>query len=203
MKGCSKGFHAHLMDCHPGPPEKNRFIRREGAPRILTSAEKAREYFRETSWEEALDLAASPPWRFQRETGMYIPAGPFQRRCLPWCFFIIMPTQTARFLTQWGGATRNLSSYSSGAASFALPPYIRHKNRQVWMRGIWPTPKMIILWGYNAIDTRFGCEMPPPSDGSKKSGGSPLFVIDPRRTRTVKIPRKPGGFPSNREETRP
>ena len=195
MKGCNKGFRAHLMDYHPNRLKKP-LIRREGAPRVLTSAEEARQYFRETSWEEALDLAASRLADFREKQGctslLDLSSGGACRGV-----FHNNATQTARFLTLWGGATRNLSSYSSGAASFALPHVFGTKQTGM-DAGNLAHSKMIILWGYNAIDTRFGCEMPPRLMEAKKRG-VPIIVIDPRRTRTVKalgtwwIPIKPGG----------
>ncbi|MDA3958666.1 molybdopterin-dependent oxidoreductase, partial [Oceanispirochaeta sp.] len=96
----------------------------------------------------------------------------------------------------WGGATRTKGSYSNGAASFVMP-YLFGTKMSGMDAGNLRHSMLIILWGYNAFDTRMGCEMSPRILEARKRG-VPVVVIDPRRTRTVDtmsswwIPIKPG-----------
>lgn len=194
MKGCRKGFEAMKMDNHPDRL-KRPLIRRSDAPRTFSSVEESRKQFREASWEEALDLAASRLEEIKSRYGcnslLDLSSGGACRGVLH-----NNADLTSRFLTLWGGATRTESNYSSGAASFSLP-YVLGTKHTGMDAGNLQHSKMIILWGYNAFDTRMGCEMSPRILEAKKRG-VPIIVIDPRRTRTAEsmgtwwIPIKPG-----------
>ena len=182
------------MDNHPDRLLRP-LIRREGMDRTFSSAEKAKSNFREASWEEALDLAASRLKTFQSRYGSramldFSSGGSCRGK------FHNSSKLGSRFLTLWGGATRTESNYSNGAASFAQP-YVFGSAHTGMDAGNLAESGMIILWGYNALDSRFGCEMPPRIREARKRG-VPIVVIDPRNTRTAKtlgtwwIPIKPG-----------
>ncbi len=194
MKGCRKGFRAMDMDNHPHRLLKP-LIRRERKGRTFRSAEEAKDLFREASWEEALDMAASRLKEFQARYGsqamLDFSSGGSCRGV-----FHNSSKLSSRFLTLWGGATRTTGNYSSGAASFALS-HVFGSAHTGMDAGNLAQSEMILLWGYNALDTRFGCEMPPRILEARKRG-VPVVVIDPRNTRTAKtmgtwwIPIKPG-----------
>ncbi len=194
MKGCRKGFRAMDLDYHPDRILRP-LVRKENSPRIFTSVKDAKAFFREASWEEALDLAANRLKEFKSRNGctslLDLSSGGGCRGA-----FHHNSKLTSRFLTLWGGAARTESNYSNGAASFAQP-YVFGSAHTGMDAGNLTASELIILWGYNALDTRFGCEMPPRLMEAKKRG-IPIVVIDPRNTRTAKnlgtwwIPVKPG-----------
>ncbi len=183
MKGCLKGFRAMELDHHTDRLVKP-LVRLEGRPRRFVSAEESRKDFREAGWDEALDLAARKLADFKNDHGcrslLDLSSGGACRGALH-----NNSALTSRFLTLWGGAFRTYSNYSSGAASFALP-YVFGTKMTGMDAGNLAHSKLIILWGYNAFDTRFGCEMSPRILEAKKRG-VPVVVIDPRRTRTADV----------------
>ncbi|MDC7239250.1 MAG: molybdopterin-dependent oxidoreductase [Spirochaetales bacterium] len=194
MKGCRKGFQAMKMDQHPDRLTKP-LIRIDGRPRRWTSAEEALRDFREAAWDEALDLAASRLASFKEKYGctslLDLSSGGSCRGALHNNSHL-----SSRFLTQWGGATRCGGNYSNHAALFAIP-YLFGTRLCGMDAGNLSHSELIILWGYNAFDTRMGCEMTPRIMEAKKRG-IPIVVIDPRETRTAKslgtwwIPIRPG-----------
>jgi len=194
MKGCRKGFKAMEIDHHPDRLKKP-LIRIEGVKKTFSSVEDSRNQFREASWEEALNLAAANLKQFKSEQGcsalLNLSSGGACRGHVH-----NNGNLTNRFLSLWGGATRTEGSYSSAAASFASP-YVFGTKQAGMDAGNLHNSQLIILWGYNAFDTRFGCEYPLRIKEAKKRG-VPVIVIDPRRTRTAElmgtkwIPVKPG-----------
>lgn len=194
MKGCKKGFHAMEMDQHPDRLTKP-LIRLNNRPRNYSDVKAARKDFREASWEEALDLAASRLDMFKKEKGCN---GLIDLSSGGACRGVLHNNSalTSRFLTLWGGALRCRGSYSSEAASYVMP-YIFGTKFSGMDAGNLAHSNLIILWGYNAFDTRMGCEMSPRILEAKKRG-VPVIVIDPRKTRTAEtmgtwwIPIKPG-----------
>jgi anaerobic dimethyl sulfoxide reductase subunit A len=90
----------------------------------------------------------------------------------------------ARFLSLFGGCTATYSSYSTAAASFATPYVLGHAAT-----GMDPATlahsRLIVLWGANISDTRLGCEWQARIREAKERG-TPVIVLDPRRTRTVR-----------------
>jgi anaerobic dimethyl sulfoxide reductase subunit A len=183
MKGCSKGFHAMEIDQHPERLTKP-LLRLNGHPRRFTNTHDARRDFREVSWDEALDYTSKRMKHFKKQYGptslLDLSSGGACRGALHQNSAL-----TSRFLTLWGGATRATGSYSNGAASFVLP-YVFGSKLSGMDAGNLRHSKLIILWGYNAFDTRMGCEMAPRILEAKKRG-VPIVVIDPRRTRTAHL----------------
>lgn len=194
MKGCRKGFQAMKMDQHPQRLTRP-LIRLKDRPRDFFDGERARRNFREADWEEALDLAARRLEEFRTVHPCHSlidlsSGGACRGR------FHNNSTQTSRFLTLWGGALRCRGSYSSQAASHVMP-FLFGTGQTGMDAGNLAHSKLIILWGYNAFDTRMGCEMSPRILEAKRRG-VPIVVIDPRRTRSAEtmgswwIPIRPG-----------
>jgi anaerobic dimethyl sulfoxide reductase subunit A len=104
-----------------------------------------------------------------------------------------------RFLSFFGGFTEITESYSSGAESFVVPYLFGpgYSRRTGIDAATLKHSRLILLWGANILDTRFGCEL-----GSRireqRRRGVPVIAIDPRRSRTVQrlsdqwIPVRPG-----------
>ena len=96
----------------------------------------------------------------------------------------------------FGGFTQIYTSYSSAATSFATP-YLLGTTQAGLDPATLIDSKLIILWGANIRDTRFGCEMENRLIEAKKNG-TDILVVDPRRSKTAKrlgsrwIPVRPG-----------
>ena len=172
MTGCVRGF---MMRKIQDSPE------RLTSPLIRTG-ERGEGKFREVSWDEGIDYAASRIsdiiTSFGAESIIRLGGSGSCRGALHNTGLL-----TSRFLTLLGGYTETSGNYSSAAESFALPYMFGTKNY-----GIDPATllrsELIILWGANVLDTVFGCELPQYLREAKKQG-IPILVIDPRRSRTV------------------
>ncbi|MDC7236068.1 MAG: molybdopterin-dependent oxidoreductase [Spirochaetales bacterium] len=194
LKGCKRGLQAMQMDQHPQRLTKP-LIRLENRPRSFRDVESAASDFREADWEEALDLAASRMKSFKDKYGCQslidLSSGGACRGKMH-----NNSSLTSRFLTLWGGALRTRGSYSSEAVSFVMP-YMFGTKFTGSDAATLQYSNLIILWGYNAFDTRFGAEMVPRIKEARKRG-VPVIVIDPRKTRTAEhlgswwIPIRPG-----------
>jgi len=182
MKGCLKGFRAYEMDNHPGRLTRP-LIRKERSKRPFLNEEDARRDFREASWEEALDLAARRLTDFREGFGcramMDLSSGGSCRGAVH-----DSSALTGRFLHFWGGSTRLDSNYSSGAVSF-VTPYVYGTKMTGMDAGNLRHSRLILLWGYNPEDTRFGCEFPPRIREARKRGAR-IIVIDPRESRSAR-----------------
>ena len=88
-----------------------------------------------------------------------------------------------RFLNLFGGPTITDSNYSTGAYEFVIP-FILGSSPGGFDPATLAFSKMIILWGNNPADTHMGTEMFSRLMAAKKSG-TPIIVIDPRRSTTV------------------
>ena len=172
MTGCVRGFQA----AKPlySPDRLQRPLMRNG-PRGSGS-------FREIEWHRALDIVAERLDRIRTENG--------NRALLPLggsgaCRGALHNTTRLllRFLGLFGGYTRTYGNYSSDAASFTIPFILG----RAWV-GIDPgtlqASNLILLWGANISDCRFGTEMPARIREAKRRGVE-VIVIDPRKTRTA------------------
>ena len=173
MHGCLKGF---LMT--DVIYNKDRISK----PQISTG-ERGSGHFRDAGWDEALDLITDRLKNTRENRGaesvMRIGGSGSCRGALH-----NTETLTQRFLSLYGGYTETRGSFSSEAASFVKPYMFGTKNVGIDVKTL-PDSKMIILWGLNPEDTRFGCETEALL---KKAAGTgiPFFVIDPRKTPSVK-----------------
>jgi anaerobic dimethyl sulfoxide reductase subunit A len=168
---------------------------RRGAEGGRGSCERKTSEFREAGWEEALSLVARRLSELRDRHGFrstMVLAGSGA------CRGAVHNTSqlTRRFFGLFGGYTGTRGSYSAGAHSFVLP----------YMFGGAPTgldaatlarSKLVILWGANVVDTRFGCELETVL-GRVRRRGTPVVVVDPRRSRTAErlgtqwVPLNPG-----------
>ncbi len=89
----------------------------------------------------------------------------------------------ARFLTLWGGFTDTGGNYSSQAADFVLP-YLFGTRWAGLDAATLQFSNLILLWGANVSDTRFGCEL-ESCIRARRRQGVPVIALDPRRSRTV------------------
>ena len=66
-------------------------------------------------------------------------------------------TLTQRFLSLFGGCTETFGNYSA-AAEMYVTPFIFGTGQASLDPGTLKFSNLIILWGANISDTRFGCE---------------------------------------------
>lgn len=189
MKGCARGYTAHRMDRMPGrlmAPLIRKGFEKAARPesRPFTSAPEAAGQFRQASWDEALDLAAERLLQLKKNHGstslMDLSSGGACRGAVHNCSIL-----TSRFLTLAGGATRLTGNYSSAAAAFSAP-FVYGTIQTGMDAGNLEHSNLIVLWGYNALDTRFGSEFPLRILEARKKE-VPVIVIDPRKTRTASV----------------
>ena len=173
MNGCPRGFLFHEAVYHP---------QRITHPLIRTG-ERGSGEFRRASWDEALDLVARRLARIRDTRG---PEAIMRIGGSGACRGALHNTATVpmRFFGLFGGYTDTVGSYSSQATSFVKPYMYGTKYVGSDVRTLLDS-RMVILWGFNAADTRFGPETESILREVKKRG-IPIVVIDPRRTRTVK-----------------
>ncbi len=173
MNGCARGFLYHKVLYHPD---------RLKHPLIRTG-ERGGGSFREAAWDEALDYVAQQLERlvdqYGHEAVMLIGGsgacrGAFHNTSL-------IPR---RFFGLYGGCTDTAGNYSSQATDFVKPYMYGTKYVGIDIKTLLHS-KMIVLWGFNAADTRFGAETEAVLNRAKENG-IPIVVIDPRRTRTVR-----------------
>ncbi|UCB44286.1 MAG: molybdopterin-dependent oxidoreductase [Spirochaetota bacterium] len=138
--------------------------------------------FREVLWEEALDLVSRKLLEAKEEhgEGAILPLGGSGS-----CTGAVHNTALLkdRFFGLLGRCTRVVGDYSEHAVEF-VKQYLFGKAHTGLDPGTLQFSNLIILWGANIADTRFGCEMLLRVREAKK-GGVPVIVIDPRRTATV------------------
>ncbi len=186
QSGCVNGFNVARMIYHP-----DRILH----PLIRNGARGSGQ-FRETDWDEALDLVAE---RLGSLKGRYGPQSVFNMVGTGSVAGALHNTYALpmRFFALFDGCTQFHGSYSAGAHNFSVPYVLGERHRS----GIDPATVqyagLIILWGANVMDTHLGSEMGPRLREASRQG-TPIIVIDPRRTRTVDalkaewIPCRPG-----------
>ncbi len=172
MHGCLKGF--RMTDAIYS---KDRIL----TPKIRTG-ERGRGQFRDARWPEALDLIAEKLKSTKETKGaesvMRLGGSGSCRGALH-----NTATLTQRFLNFYGDYTETTGNFSSEAATFVKQPMFGTKNIGIDVKTLLNS-KLIILWGLNPEDTRFGCET---ESLLKKAAdmGIPFYVLDPRKTPTV------------------
>ncbi|HUX40632.1 MAG TPA: molybdopterin-dependent oxidoreductase [Rectinemataceae bacterium] len=141
------------------------------------------EDFRETSWDEALDLVAmrlgETASRFGKDSVMaLVSAGSVGA-------LHSTSDLAERFLSLWGGFTHLEGSYSNGAARVVLPYLLGpHWRSSGFDPATMRHSEMIVLWGANVLEARLGSEIPARLLEAKARGAT-IVVIDPRRSHTV------------------
>jgi molybdopterin guanine dinucleotide-containing S/N-oxide reductase-like protein len=173
MNGCPRGF--LYADAVYHPHRVTRPLIRDG--------ERGTGSFREATWEEALDLVARRLDQVREEHG---PAAVMRIGGSGACRGALHHTARIpqRFLAMFGGYTDTTGSFSSAATTFVKPFMYGTPLVGIDPKSLLET-KMIILWGFNAADTRFGTETEAILAELRRNG-VPMVVIDPRRTSTVK-----------------
>ncbi|MBI9092342.1 MAG: molybdopterin-dependent oxidoreductase [Desulfobacterium sp.] len=150
---------------------------------LLRTGPRGSGGFKKISWDNALDYAAEKLTHL-RET--YGGSSLIRLGGSGSCRGALHNTAslTQRFLGLWGDYTNTSGNYSSQATSFAVP-FILGTNQAGFDPGTLEHAGMIILWGANIFDVRFGNETARRILDAKKRGVS-VVVIDPRRSRSVK-----------------
>jgi len=162
---------------------------------LLREGERGEGKFKEISWPEALDRVAEALSRAKQRYGaasrMRIGGSGACRGALH-----NTASLTKRFLSLAGGYTDTYGSFSSEASDFVKPFMYGTKYVGLDAKTLLDT-ELLVLWGFNPADTRFGTE----TEGviaELRDRGVPIVVIDPRRSSTVKryraewIPINPG-----------
>jgi anaerobic dimethyl sulfoxide reductase subunit A len=183
MRGCARGYNM-TREVHAAYRVTRPLIRRgERSGRgERGSAGRGSADFREASWEEALGLVARRLSELRDRHGVrstLVLAGSGS------CRGAVHNTSylTQRFFGRFGGCTGTHGSYSSGAQSYVLP-YIFGGASTGLDPATLDRSKLVLLWGANVVDTRFGCEL-EATLGRLRKRGTPIVVIDPRRSRTA------------------
>jgi len=165
---------------------------------LIRTGPRGSGQFRETGWKEALEFVADRleeiREHWQAESVLNLGGYGSCRGAMHNTALL-----TRRFLSLFGGFTDCSGNYSSGAESFVVPYLFgtRHAGRSGIDAQTLKHSRLILLWGANISDTRFGCEIENLVREQKKRG-TPIIVIDPRRSRTVQrlgsqwIPIRPG-----------
>ena len=191
-RGCVRGYLAHRMVYSP-QRLKTPLIRKE--TRSGDHVPGKLSDFREAGWDEALDLAAEKLGMIKEKYG---PSSIMQIGGSGSCRGAVHHTGelTDRFLTLFGGYTDLTGSYSSGAERFVVPYLFGTGLTGMDAENLLQS-RLIILWGANISDTRFGSETENVIREARKQG-TEIIALDPRRTKTVRshaddwIPLLPG-----------
>jgi anaerobic dimethyl sulfoxide reductase subunit A len=175
MKGCAKGFRSMEAACAP-----DRLL----TPLIRTGP-RGTDSFKQASWDEALDLVAKNLTRIKEEHGkdsvIFLGGSGSCRGALHNTHSL-----TERFLNLFGSNLKKYGNYSSSASDF-VTPFVFGTHEVGFDAGTLQHSRMIILWGANIMDTRFGCEYPSRIRQAAKKG-VPIIVIDPRKSNTAGLP---------------
>ena len=172
MRGCVRGYRAHQIAY-----SSQRLL----TPLIRTGKRGSGD-FKHASWDEALDYVAE---KLGNITGAYGAPSVMQIGSSGACRGAVHHTGKLadRFLALLGGYTKPTGSYSSGAEQF-VTPYIFGTTFSGMDAENLLNSRLIVLWGANIADTRFGCETESVILEARKRGAK-VIVLDPRRTRTV------------------
>ncbi|UCG00067.1 MAG: molybdopterin-dependent oxidoreductase [Spirochaetaceae bacterium] len=175
MKGCVRGYQMTRVVYHP---------QRLSSP-LVRSGPRGSGKFREVNWDEALQIVSDGLQRIRATWG---PESVLRLGGSGSCRGALHNTAllTRRFLSRFGGYTDITGSYSSGAESFVAPylfgpGYVRRTGIDA---ATLSHSRLIVLWGANLADTRFGSELAPRILEQRRRG-VPVIAIDPRRSRTI------------------
>jgi len=172
MNGCVRGFQAAKILYSPDRLRKP----------LMSRGPRGAGLFKEIEWTDAFDIISEKLDRIRSESGGHavLPlggSGSF-RGALHSTARLIQ-----RFLALSGGYAGTYGNYSSDAASFTLP-FVLGRSWVGIDPGTLQSSNLILLWGANISDCRFGTEMPARIREAKKRGVE-VIVIDPRKSRTA------------------
>jgi anaerobic dimethyl sulfoxide reductase subunit A len=185
MAGCVRGYQMRRVVY-----SKDRLTRP-----LLREGTRGSGQFREVTWKEALDFVARAlsETREKHGEGSILPLGGSGG-----CAGAVHNTHLlkGRFFGLLGGCTQASGDYSEHAVEF-VKPYLFGTAWTGLDPGTLQFSRLILLWGANIFDTRFGCEMLSRINEARRRR-VPVVVIDPRRTATASrlgsqwIPVRPG-----------
>jgi len=188
MRGCVRGYQMVRGVYHP---------ERLRSP-LVRNGPRGSGRFREVGWDEALRIVRDRLRRIRETWGaesvLRLGGSGSCRGALHNTALV-----TRRFFSQFGGYTDITGSYSSGAESFVAPylfgpGFVRRSGIDA---ATLQYSRLILLWGANVADTRFGCELVSRIREQRRRN-VPVIAVDPRRSRTVRqlsdrwIPVRPG-----------
>lgn len=188
MRGCTRGYQATRMVYHP---------KRLQTP-LIRSGPRGSGQYRAVGWDEAVALVSERLQHIRSEWG---PESLIRLGGSGACRGALHNTGslTRRFLSLFGGFTDLTGSYSSGAELF-VNPYLfgpAHARGAGIDAATLRHSRLILLWGANPVDNRFGSEM-CTRIREQRNRGIPVITIDPRCSRTAEqlsdqwIPVRPG-----------
>jgi anaerobic dimethyl sulfoxide reductase subunit A len=185
MRGCARGYAMSRM-VYAGD--------RVTRP-LLRSGPRGSGQFREAGWEEALERVASGlaavRERYGAQAVLHLGGSGSCRGALHNTGLL-----ARRFLVQFGGATWTSGNYSA-AAEMYVAPYLFGTRYTGLDPDTLRDSRLILLWGANIVDTRFGAALESRLRQCRHEG-TPVLALDPRRSRTVArladewIPVRPG-----------
>jgi anaerobic dimethyl sulfoxide reductase subunit A len=173
IKGCIRGYQSPHIQNAPDRLTK---------PLIRTGPRGSGE-FREATWKEALDLVAEKLVEVKEKHGNEAILNLGGSGAI---MSVLHNTArlAKRFLHLFGGATGRWLGYSSAANMFTLP-YMLGTVQVGFDPATLKYSELIILWGSNVVDNRFGSATESWIRDAKKRGIK-VITIDPRATNTVK-----------------
>ena len=151
---------------------------------LIRVGKKGGSDFRRGSWDEALGIVAKRLEKVQKEYGneaiLDMSRGGSYTAVLqnpkPWC---------RRFLNTFGGRVELQGVYSSDATT-PMSKITYGSPETDHSRDDLPNSKLILLWGWNPLDTLFGSDTLHWLTEAKRRG-TKLVCIDPRNTMTAKF----------------
>jgi anaerobic dimethyl sulfoxide reductase subunit A len=162
---------------------------------LIRNGPRGSDQFKEVSWKKALDHVSQKLLQTKEKhgEGSILPLGGSGG-----CVGAVHNTSFLknRFFGLLGGYTKASGDYSEHAVEF-VKPYLFSKAYTGFDPGTLKFSSLIVLWGANIIDTRFGSEMLARIREARKRN-VPVIVIDPRKSSTAArlgsqwIPVKPG-----------
>ncbi|MBT3272121.1 MAG: molybdopterin-dependent oxidoreductase [Spirochaetales bacterium] len=170
--GCARGFHMHKSVHSP---------ERLTTP-LVQRGERGTDNFEKIKWDEALSIVAEKLTEIINGSGA---ESIFRLGGTGACQGHVHNTGslTKRFLSFLGKYTDQTGSYSVQATAFVRELMFGTRNVGMDPATIENT-KLILLWGANISDTRFGSSL-ENWILKKKKDGIPVIVIDPRRSRSA------------------
>ncbi len=173
MSGCARGYRYPETVYHKDRLKKP----------LLLEGERGSGLYKEVSWEEGLDYTAR---RLDRLLQQYGSNAILHLGGSGSCRGAVHNTSRLpkRFFHVLGGYTGTDGNYSARAVRFAMP-YLFGTIDTGFDPQTLESSELIILWGANISDTRFGSALEYWVLESKKRG-VPVIVLDPRESRTVK-----------------
>ena len=182
-----------ITDNPVGGPYMSGCLRGYQMPRTLYAADRLRRpllrsgprgsgEYREVTWDEALDVVAERlddvRSRHGADSVLHLGGSGSCRGALHHTGRL-----AARFLNLYGGCTETTGSYSSSALHFILP-YVFGTSQAGSDPATLQYAKLIVLWGANVVDCRFGSETYARIREARQRGVE-VVVVEPRRSATV------------------